>query len=74
MNKNQYGVPHPDGGWQVKGEGNFQATVCTHTQKDAIERVRSVVQNQGSELIIHWQDGMIREKVPQGRDPFPPRG
>ena len=29
MNKNQHVVPHPDGGWQVKGEGNSRATVRT---------------------------------------------
>jgi len=33
MNKNQHVVPHPDGGWQVKGEGNSRATVRTETQR-----------------------------------------
>ena len=36
MNKNQHVVPHPDGGWQVKGEGNSRATVRTETQREAI--------------------------------------
>ena len=27
MGKNQHVTPHPDGGWQVKGEGNVRATV-----------------------------------------------
>ena len=74
MNKNQHVVPHPDGGWQVKGEGNSRATVRTDTQREAIERGRSIAQNQGSELIIHRQDGTIREKDSHGRDPCPPRG
>ena len=25
MGKNQHVVPHPDGGWQVKGEGNAKS-------------------------------------------------
>ena len=69
MNKNQHVVPHPDGGWQVKGEGNSRAT-----QREAIERARSIAQNQGSELIIHRLNGTIREKDSHGKDPFPPRG
>ena len=74
MNKNQHVVPHPDGGWQVKGEGNSRATVRTETQREAIERARSIAQNQGSELIIHRLNGTIREKDSHGKDPFPPRG
>ena len=74
MNKNQHVVPHTDGGWQVKGEGNSRATVRTETQREAIERARSIAQNQGSELIIHRLNGTIREKDSHGKDPFPPRG
>ena len=37
MGKNQHVTPHPDGGWQVKGEGNVRATVRTNTQKEAID-------------------------------------
>ena len=74
MNKNQHVVPHPDDGWQVKGEGNSRATVRTETQREAIERARSIAQNQGSELIIHRLNGTIREKDSHGKDPFPPRG
>lgn len=33
MGKNQHVTPHPNGGWQVKGEGNIRATVRTTTQK-----------------------------------------
>lgn len=27
--KNQHVTPHPNGGWQVKGEGNVRATART---------------------------------------------
>lgn len=74
MGKNQHVTPHPAGGWQVKGEGNSKATVRTGTQKEAIDRARAISRNQGSELVIHRLNGMIRDKDSHGRDPFPPRG
>lgn len=74
MGKNQHVTPHPAGGWQVKGEGNSKATVRTSTQKEAIDRARAISKNQGSELVIHRPNGMIRDKDSHGRDPFPPRG
>ncbi|MCC2237838.1 DUF2188 domain-containing protein [Fusicatenibacter sp. CLA-AA-H213] len=74
MGKSQHVTPHPAGGWQVKGEGNSKATVRTSTQKEAIDRARAISRNQGSELVIHRPNGMIRDKDSHGRDPFPPRG
>lgn len=74
MGKNQHVTPHPEGGWQVKGEGNSRATVRTSTQKRAIDRARTISRNQGSELVIHRANGQIREKDSHGRDPFPPKG
>ncbi len=40
--KNQHVVPHPNGGWQVKGEGNKRATARTSTQNDAIKIARGI--------------------------------
>lgn len=74
MSKNQHVVPHPNGGWQVKGEGNTRATVRTTTQKEAINIAREISRNQGSELVIHRPNGQIRDKDSHGRDPFPPKG
>lgn len=74
MGKNQHVTPHPAGGWQVKGEGNSKATVRTSSQREAIDRARAISRNQGSELVIHRPNGMIRDKDSHGRDPFPPRG
>ena len=69
VGKNQHVTPHPDGGWQVKGQGNSRATLRTTTQKEAIDRARSISQNQGSELVIHRPNGQIRDKDSHGRDP-----
>lgn len=72
--KNQHVVPHPSGGWQVKGSGNSRATVRTTTQKDAISAARQIARNQHSELVIHKTNGQIRAKDSYGRDPYPPNG
>lgn len=74
MGKNQHVVPHPDGGWQVKGAGNTRATAQTATQKEAIGIAREISRHQGSELVIHRPNGQIRDKDSHGRDSFPPRG
>lgn len=74
MSKNQHVAPHPQGGWQVKGEGNSRATARTTTQREAIGIARTISRNQGSELVIHRPNGQIRDKDSHGRDPFPPRG
>ena len=74
MGKNQHVMPHPAGGWQVKGEGNSKATVRTDTQREALDRARTISRNQGSELFVHRANGQIREKDSHGRDPFPPKG
>lgn len=74
MGKDQHVTPHPDGGWQVKGAGNQKATVRTNTQAEAIQIARGIARNQESELVIHGQDGRIREKDSHGHDPYPPKG
>jgi len=72
--KNQHVLPHPSGGWQVKGAGNKKATVRTQTQYKAIEIARRIAQNQNSESVIHGKNGRIREKNSYGSDPYPHRG
>ncbi|MBZ4662808.1 MAG: hypothetical protein JG776_490 [Caloramator sp.] len=74
MGKNQHVTPHPDGGWQVKGEGNNKSTKVTETKKEAIDIARQIAKNQESELIIHGKDGKIQSKDSYGNDPYPPKG
>lgn len=71
--KNQHVLPH-DGNWAVKGAGNSKATSVYPTQAEAIERAREIAQNQKSELLIHGENGRIREKNSYGNDPYPPKG
>lgn len=74
MGKNQHVTPNPNGGWQVKGEGNTRATALTSTQAEAIEIATNIARSQQSELFIHGKDGRIRERNSYGNDPYPPKG
>lgn len=71
--KNQHVVPHSDG-WAVKGAGNTRATSVHGTQRDAIEAARDIARNQRSEMLIHGENGRIRERNTYGDDPNPPKG
>ena len=71
--KNQHVVPHSDG-WAVKGAGNHRATSVHSTQREAIEKARDIAKNQGSEMLVHGENGRIRERNTYGDDPYPPKG
>lgn len=69
-------VPNSSGGWDVKKPGSNRSSVHTETQKDAVDRAREIVRNQGGgEVRIHGRDGSIRDSdtVAPGNDPHPPR-
>jgi len=59
---NQHVVPHPEG-WAIKGEGNTKYTEIFDYQKDAIERAKDIAFNYRSSVIIHREDGTIRDRV-----------
>lgn len=71
--RNQHVTPR-DGQWTVTGAGSERATRIVDTQQEAINIAREIARNQGTELIIHGQNGRIRERDSYGDDPFPPRG
>jgi hypothetical protein len=73
MKKNQHVVPAGNQ-WAVKGEGNSKNTRITQTQKEAIDIARTIARKEQSELVIHGENGRIREKDSYGNDPFPPKG
>jgi len=54
--KDQYVMPHPNGGWQVVGEGNSKATVRTKTEEDAIRVAKEIAWNQGSKYIPYEEN------------------
>lgn len=73
MGTNQH-VVHREDGWAVLGEGNQRDTSHHSTQREAINAARDIAINQQSEVIIHGEDGKIRERNSYGNDPFPPEG
>jgi len=73
MGKNVH-ITKKDNGWSVKTAGSEKAVKITVMQKEAIEKGKSIAQNQNSELIIHGTNGRIREKNSYGKDSFPPKG
>lgn len=72
MKINQHVVKRDDG-WAVVGEGNSRDTSVHQTQEAAIERAREIAKNYRSEVVIHGQDGKIRDKDSYGNDPYPPK-
>ena len=71
--KNQHVVPHASG-WAVRGAGNERATSLHGTQREAISVARETAISQGSEMLIHGENGRIRERNTYGKDPYPPKG
>lgn len=71
--KNQHVVPHQRG-WAVKGAGNERATSVHQTQQEAIAAAKEIAQNQRSEMLVHGENGRIRERNSYGNDPYPPKG
>ncbi len=73
IKKNQHVVPH-NNGWAVLGAGNERVTSIHRTQKSAIQAARQTAIRQKSEMLIHGQNGQIRERNTYGQDPYPPKG
>jgi hypothetical protein len=53
--------------WALEVDGQERNTFPT--QNEAIIRGRSLADNEGSELVVHTEDGSIREKDSHGNDP-----
>lgn len=66
MRQDVHVTPADNGKWNVKDESNKQASSVHETQEEAINAARKKAQNNGSELVIHGEDGQIREKFSSG--------
>jgi len=71
--KNRHVVPH-ESGWAAQGDGNGRATSVHDTRREAIAAARETAIRQRSEMLVHGEDGRIRERNTCDGDPFPPRG
>lgn len=61
-NWNQHVVPYEDG-WAVRREGNKRITSKHIKQSTAIRKAKSLARKHKANLIIHRQDGTIRDRV-----------
>ena len=51
-----------DGGWSVWREGAKRASKRFDSKKEAVLWGRSISQKQGTDFVIHRQDGKVQEK------------
>lgn len=70
---NVHVVKHAEG-WAVKKEGSDRASRVTDTQKEAIQVGREFAKKEKAELVIHGENGKIRQKDSFGNDPYPAKG
>lgn len=73
MGKNVHIVPHSEG-WAVRIEGNDRATSVHRTQEQAIDAGRERARRDETEILIHGENGRIRDRDSYGNDTFPPKG
>lgn len=69
--KNVHVVPITStfGGWAVRLEGDKAVYSIHHTQGKAIEVAIALAEKEFSEVVIHGEDGRIRDKDSYGNDP-----
>ena len=67
-------VPNANGGWDVKKSGAARASGHFDRKQEAMDAGREISRNQGTEFVIHGQDGRIQQKDSHGNDKFPPKG
>jgi hypothetical protein len=66
-------MPHKDGGWQVKRDGDDRASHVTNTKAEAERLGRDISRNQQTELQIHGRNMEIQRSDSHGNDPNPPK-
>ncbi|WP_367390806.1 DUF2188 domain-containing protein [Lewinella sp. LCG006] len=64
---NQHVVPHEEG-WAVRGAGNERYTGVYNYQREALERAKEIAKNYGSTVIIHGEDGKVRDSISYRKD------
>lgn len=74
MPKTIHVVPHPNGGWDIKIEGDPISFMHFETKQPAVDNGRVISREKNFELVIHRKDGTIERRDSHGNDPFPPRG
>lgn len=71
--KTHHVVPNSGGGWDVRKGGADRASRHFDTKRDAVDAGREISRNQGTEFVIHGQNGHIQRSDSHGGDPCPPK-
>lgn len=74
MGKNIHVVKNPSGGWSTKQENAQRSSGNFDTQKEAIQKAIQIARNKNQEVVIHGENGKIRQKNSYGNDSYPPEG
>jgi hypothetical protein len=69
MRNNEVHVVNKEGCWIVEVTGQGPTGDDFETQQDAIEAGRALAKREQKELVIHGEDGAIRQKDSYGGDP-----
>lgn len=70
-------VQHSGDGWEVRAPEAQRASATAPTQKEAIDRAREILRNDGGgELQVRGLDGRIRQQdtITPGKDPRSSKG
>lgn len=60
-------VPSPSGGWAVKRAATSRASRVFHVKTEAVSYARDAITKKGGgELVIHRQDGTIKDMTKLG--------
>ncbi len=73
FNESQCVVLHQCG-WEAKETGNAHAHSVHGTQHKAIAAAHETASGQGSKMLIHGENGHIRERKTYFKDSYPPKG
>jgi Uncharacterized protein conserved in bacteria (DUF2188) len=60
--------------WAVEVEGNSNASSLHDSKEPAVTAGRARAKANRAELLVHDQNGQIKERNTYKKDPFPPRG
>ena len=63
-----------DKGWRVEVEGTGRPRSTHKTQLEAAKAARSIARKNKSELLIHGQNGRVRDRSTYGHDPRRTKG
>lgn len=63
-----------DNGWATRKEGSDRAGGVYDTQREAIAHARTQAQRERVEVVIHGEDGKIRDSNSYGKDPTRTKG